>query len=411
MWFTPSFWSRKIKHICGIKAPIASIFASKTKFVTPSDWSLFVLLFFVSIQLFFIVIVFARLIFYESPENEKHDREEGVSVIICAWNELENLRELLPMLESQDYPLYEVLVIDDRSTDGTEEFLEAYCRDSARVRTVRIKKEYDHITTKKYAVTIGQKHARYETSLMTDADCRPSGESWISSMMSRMGGRKEIVLGFSPYLEEKGLLNWFIRCETFYTAVQYFSFASYGMAYMGVGRNLMYRKELFFRNKGFYTHGNVLGGDDDLFINEVADSGNTACNLEPDSFMYSVPKSTWRAWFIQKKRHLGVGKFYRKRFKSLLGLLAVSHIFTWVAALVNTAWGVLGKDTYLLAATGVLFGARWLVQWLVLAMINRRLGTTVSSFFIPLMDFALFLYYLLMGGYNVFRKEQTARWR
>lgn len=379
--------------------------------MTPPDWSLSVLLLFVSIQLFFIVIVFARLIFYESRASVESDPRQGISVIICAWNELDNLRELLPMLEDQDYPLYEVLVIDDRSTDGTGAFLEDYCRGSSCVRTVPIKKEYDHITTKKYAVTIGQKHARYQTSLMTDADCRPSGRKWISSMMGRMEEQKEIVLGFSPYLEEKGLLNWFIRCETFYTAVQYFSFASYGMAYMGVGRNLMYRKELFFRNKGFYTHGNVLGGDDDLFINEVAGRQNTACNLDPDSFMYSVPKRTWHEWFVQKKRHLGVGKFYRKRFKLLLGLLAVSHIFTWVAAIGNVAWALLAKDSYLLAGTAVLFGARWMLQWVVLAMVNRRLGTTVGSFFIPLMDFALFLYYMVMGGYNVFRKEQVARWR
>ncbi len=379
--------------------------------MTPSDWSLSVLLFFVSIQLFFIVIVFARLIFYKSRTSEESDPGQGVSVIVCAWNELDNLRELLPMLEDQDYPLYEVLVIDDRSMDGTEEFLADYCRNSSCVRTVRIKKEYDHITTKKYAVTIGQKHALYQTSLMTDADCRPSGSRWISSMMSRMGERKEIVLGFSPYLEEQGLLNWFIRCETFYTAVQYFSFASYGMAYMGVGRNLMYRKELFFRNKGFYTHGNVLGGDDDLFINEVAGRGNTACNLDPDSFMYSVPKRTWREWFVQKRRHLGVGKFYRKRFKLLLGLLAVSHIFTWVVAIGNVAWALLAKDGYLLAGTVVLFGTRWMLQWVILGMVDRRLGTTVGSFFIPLMDFALFLYYMVMGGYNVFRKEQAARWR
>ena len=379
--------------------------------MTPPDYSLLVLLFFVSIQLFFIVIVFARLIFHESRVHKEIDPQQGVSVIICAWNERENLQELLPMLECQDYPLFEVLVIDDRSSDGTEEFLEAYCRNSSRVRTIRVKREYDHITTKKYAVTIGQKHAHYEISLMTDADCRPSNEKWISSMISHLGGRKEVVLGFSPYVEERGLLNWFIRCETFYTAVQYFSFATYGMAYMGVGRNLMYKKELFFKNKGFYTHGNVLGGDDDLFINEVADSVNIACNLDSDSFMYSIPKETWGEWFVQKRRHLGVGKFYRKRFKFLLGLLAVSHILTWVVAAGNTAWALLIRDSYLLGGTAILFGVRWLLQWPILAAINRRLGATIGGFSIPLMDLALFLYYLVMGGYNAFRKERASRWR
>lgn len=382
--------------------------------MTPSDWSLTLLLVFVAIQLFFLLIVFGPLIFFRNkkyPVAGAGTEERGVSVIICAWNELDNLQELLPLLDDQDYPLYEVLIVDDRSTDGTEEFLAEYCRESRHIRTIRVKDEYDHITPKKYAVTIGQKHARYEVSLMTDADCRPAGNSWISSMVGCMGGKKEIVLGFSPYFREKGLLNWFIRCETFYTAVQYFSLASYGMAYMGVGRNLMYRRGLFFENKGFYSHSNVLGGDDDLFINQVATFRNTTCNLEQESYMYSVPKKTWQEWFIQKTRHLGVGKLYRPHFKFLLGLLAGSHVFTWLIAFVNVIRGLVVGDEYLLAGTGLLFGARWVVQWVVLALVNNRLGNTINSFLIPLMDFALFLYYLLMGGANLFRKEQVTRWR
>lgn len=381
--------------------------------MTLPDLLLLALLLFVSIQLFFLVIVFGRLIFFKGKKYDPDDAEEapGVSVILCAWNELENLQELLPLLDDQDYPLYEVLVIDDRSTDGSHEFLKTYCETSAHVRTVRIKEEYEHITPKKYAVTIGQKHARYEISLMTDADCRPAGRSWISSMAGRLGGRKEIVLGFSPYLKEKGLLNWFIRSETFYTVVQYFSFALYGLAYMGVGRNLMYRKGLFFEKKGFYSHHNVLGGDDDLFINQAATFRNTTCNPEPESFMYSIPKKTWGEWFIQKKRHLGVGKLYRAHFKFLLGLLAGSHVFTWLIAIMNVTIAILLQDDYLLYGTGILFGARWVIQWLVLALINHKLGSTISGFSIPLMDFAMFWYYLLMGGYNMVRKKAVARWR
>ncbi|GAA4434008.1 glycosyltransferase [Ravibacter arvi] len=382
--------------------------------MTPSDWLLLVLLIPVSVQLFFILIVFGRLAFFQSPEREEKRSEKswmGVSVIVCAWNELENLAELLPLLDAQDYPLFEILVVDDRSSDGTTGFLEAYCRQSAHVRSIRIEKEYEHITPKKYAVTIGQKHAVYEISLMTDADCRPAGTGWISSMVNRMADGKEIVLGFSPYFREKGLLNWLIRCETFYTAVQYFSFALFGMAYMGVGRNLMYRKRLFFENRGFYTHHNVLGGDDDLFINEVARIGNTACNLDPEGYMYSVPKKTWGEWYVQKTRHLGVGKRYRFRFKFLLGILGASHVMVWIAAASLLGWALVTRNQYLLIGTGTLFAVRWLFQWLILSFVNQRMGKTINSFLIPLMDITLFLYYLVMGAGNLFRKKKVARWR
>lgn len=381
--------------------------------MTPPDLLLLSLLVFAGIQVFFLVFIFGRLVFFKGKkyENASETEPRGVSVIICAWNELENLKELLPLLEEQDYPLYEVLVIDDRSTDGSEAFLKAYSETSSRVRTIRIKEEYEHITPKKYAVTIGQKHARYEISLMTDADCRPVGNKWIASMASRIGGQKEIVLGFSPYFKEKGLLNWLIRCETFYTAVQYFSFALYGMAYMGVGRNLMYKRKLFFQNKGFYSHHNVLGGDDDLFINQVSNFRNTTCNPDPESFMYSIPKKTWSAWFIQKTRHLGVGKLYRRHFKWLLGLIAGSHVFTWFTALVCLVTALVTQNEYLLFGMGVIFGTRWLIQWIVLGLINHRLGNTISGYLIPLMDLTLFLYYVGMGSYTLFRKKAVARWR
>ncbi len=369
-----------------------------------------ILLFFVAIQVFFYLFVFTRLL-AKKIKRPAPEGCPGVSIIVCAWNERDNLEELLPLLDNQDYPEYEVLVLDDRSTDGSEEFLQEYCATSLRVRTIRVEEVYGHITPKKYAVTIGQKHARYAVTLMTDADCRPEGPRWITSMAAHLTDRRQIVLGFSPYYRKKGLLNWLIRCETFYTAVQYLSFAASGVAYMGVGRNLMYRKDLFFANRGFYGHSKVLGGDDDLFINQAATFRNVAVNIDPDSFMYSFPKTTWSEWFLQKKRHLGVGKLYRTRNQVLLGLLSGSHVWVWLMALLNLVIGVLTHDLWLLKVTAAIFGARWLLQWIILGFLNTRLGATISGWGIPLLDLALFLYYLLMGGRAVFRKNVVTQWR
>lgn len=363
---------------------------------------------FIVIQLLFYLLVFSRLIGEASVSTSVPT--QGVTVVVCAWNERENLEELLPLLDSQDYPEFEVVVMDDRSSDGTKEFLEEHASRWEHIRFIRVTNEFDHVTPKKYALTVAFRSAKYPVVLMTDADCRPVGENWISSMASRISVTKEIVLGFSPYLKAPGLLNWFIRCETFYTAVQYLSFAKLGAAYMGVGRNLMYKTQLFWQNRGFYTHKSVMGGDDDLFINQVATGINVAINFDPESFMYSIPKQTWGEWFRQKRRHLSVSRYYRFRNKVLLGLLSSSHVFLWIAGLAALGYFIAEKDWLNLQLLGGIFGFRWLVQLILLGVINARLGRTVEWFSFILMDFAFFIYYLFMSTL-VFSKRRNVRWR
>lgn len=365
---------------------------------------------FIFIQLVYYLLVFTRLIFYRQESAELASLPEGVSVLVCAWNELENLRELLPLLDAQDYPLFEVVVLDDRSQDGTSQFLNENLASWPHVRYIHIDTKFPHITPKKYALTVGMKHASYPIALMTDADCRPTSTDWIASMAGRLVESKEIVLGFSPYFKERGLLNWFIRCETFYTAVQYFSLALAGLPYMGVGRNLMYRTSLFFAHRGFYRHKHIVGGDDDLFMNQAATSDNTVLNLNPDSFMYSYPKTTWASWFRQKQRHISVGKHYRTRNKLVLGLLSGSHTGTWVMGIMCLAWGIYQQDALLLQGLSVAFGVRWLVQLIVLGGINKRLDRTVGWFSFIFMDLALFVYYLTMSSLVLSRRKKNITW-
>lgn len=366
---------------------------------------------FVFIQLFYYLFVFSRLIRYEQPATAYPQPVEGVSVLVCAWNELENLEELLPLLNAQEYPSFEVIVLDDRSSDGTGDFLKEHAHVWRNVRFVRIDKEFPHITPKKYALTVGMKHARYPVALMTDADCRPTGTNWIASMMGQLSAGKDIVLGFSPYYKEKGLLNWFIRCETFYAAVQYLSLARAGRPYMGVGRNLMYRTAVFFEHKGFYQHKHIVGGDDDLFINQAATPTNTAITIDPESFVYSFPKSTWGDWLRQKRRHLSVGKHYQRGNKIRLGLLSASHVGVWVVGIIALGWGGFTQNFVLLQILGAVFALRWLVQTIILSGINKRLDLTVSWLSFIFMDAALFVYYIAMSGLVLSWSKKKVLWR
>ncbi len=256
------------------------------------------------------------------------------------------------------------------------------------------------------------KHARYPVALMTDADCRPTGTDWIASMVGQLSAGKDIVLGFSPYYKEKGLLNWFIRCETFYTAVQYLSLARMGRPYMGVGRNLMYRTALFFEHKGFYQHKHIVGGDDDLFMNQTATPTNTAINLDPESFVYSFPKTTWSEWFRQKRRHLSVGKHYQRGNKIRLGLLSASHAGSLVHRHHQPCSGECSpRILLLLQILGAVFALRWLIQTLILSGINNRLDRTVGWLSFIFMDLALFVYYMGMSGLVLSRSKKKVLWR
>ena len=332
----------------------------------------------------------------------------GVSVIVCAWNELENLKELLPQLNNQDYKTFEVIIIDDRSWDGTHEYLLTQCGEYQKIRFLRIEQTSEYLSSKKYALTLGIKSAKYDIILLTDADCRPQSSHWIKEMATYMTPDKDIVLGFSPYFKAKGFLNNLIRYETFITALQYFSFALVGIPYMGVGRNLMYRKSVFLKNRGFAKHTDIVGGDDDLFMNDVATHENTAICLNPDTFIYSFPKTTWQTWYRQKRRHLSVSKYYKLQNKILLGGLASTQIFTWLFFFILIPF--LWHNPMIYGILGI-FLIRIIAQWIIFRKVNQQLDKTLETLTLPFWDGIFALYFLIMGINNFIPRRQKMRWR
>lgn len=374
-----------------------------------TDYLLYVLGAFVLIQLIYYLFFFTRLAFYDKNTNYG-DALPGVTVLVCAWNERENLEELLPLLDAQEYPEFEVILLDDRSDDGSEEFIRENINSWKKIRYIRINDQFDHVTPKKYALTVGMKLANYPVALMTDADCRPSSVHWITAMASQVSDQRDIVIGFSPYEKQSGLLNWFIRIETFYTAVQYLSFSLAGFTYMGVGRNILYKRSVFFENKGFYTHRKIYGGDDDIFLNEVATSSNTTISIDPESFVYSKPKTSWATWYRQKQRHLSVSQFYKTKNKFMLGLLSGAHVGVWTMGFIVLAIGLLMNNVFLLQALGIIFGTRWIVQLLLLLIINKKLGKTVEWASFLFMDLALYIYYVVFGFITITKRKPRTSW-
>ena len=269
----------------------------------------------------------------KSPETS--EQKEPVSVIVCLRNEVENLSLLIPALLEQDYPEFEVILVADRSDASTLSFLQQQKDRFGKIKVLEIKETPDGLSPKKYALGLGIQEAKHSILLFTDADCLPAGKKWISTMASFYASPKiEIVLGYGAYRQKSDYLNLLIRFDTLFTAAQYMGMALAGKPYMGVGRNLSYRKALFEKNDGFGPHLNVLAGDDDLFVNRVANSGNVAVCLDPESFTISIPKENWSDWVSQKSRHFSVSSFYNQSDKLRLLYLNASRSIGWILLMV-----------------------------------------------------------------------------
>lgn len=294
------------------------------------SWSAFVFYAFVlitAIQLFYYLYFFRRVAAYK-PRLKEQSQQHPVSVIICARDEDENITRNLPGILVQAYSTtHEVIVVNDNSIDDTKYILEDLQKMFRKLQIVELTQEAKMIAGKKFPLSIGIKEARYEIVLLTDADCVPASEHWLFKMQDAFINGTEIALGYGAYQKMPGFLNKAIRFETFHTALQYFGYALAGKPYMGVGRNLAYRKEIFFRNKGFAAINHIPGGDDDLFINRVATKNNTAVVIDPEAFTVSKPKQTWKEWRKQKNRHYSTGKFYKSSHQFLLGLYTLSFFF------------------------------------------------------------------------------------
>lgn len=332
------------------------------------------------IQIFFHWYFFWRIAHFEDRTTDPPVLPP-VSVIICARNELANLQRLIPILLEQNYPDFEIVIIDDRSDDPMYDYMLEQKATHKQVKLVRINYTPEGMNPKKFALTMGIRSARHQNLLFTDADCFPNSPEWIRSMARYMVGKEEIVLAYSPYQKKSGFLNLLIRYDTFFTAVQYFSFALAGLPYMGVGRNLSYKKPLFMRLKGFYKDVPITGGDDDLFVNRASTQENIAVCLLPESFMESVPKTTWYSWYRQKTRHLAISKRYKSIHIWLLVLMGASNVFSYLLLIPLSFYPL----TWPVAAGG--FMLKMMNQMVILHKAKKRLGERISSGWLPLLDF------------------------
>lgn len=349
--------------------------------------------------LFYYLYFFARLAFFKSQQEGISSHLPSLSTIVCAKNEQYNLEKNIPILLQQQYDTpNELLLVNDNSEDDTRHVMQWMSRDLSRLKVINIERKNKESIGKKYPLSIGIREAKYGHLLLTDADCLPASDQWAAKMAGAYRPGIDIVLGYGPYEKHPGFLNKVIRFETFHSALQYLSYALAGHPYMGVGRNLSYKKELFAQHKGFSSISHIPGGDDDLFISKAANGTNTAIMIDADAHTMSVPKKNWAAWKHQKTRHYSTSKYYQLKHKFLLGLYSLSQ-FLFYPLLIVTA----SVFSWQVALT--VLAVKSAVQYLVFSKAMKKLNESDLVGWIFLMDIWMMVYYLLFAP-TLWKKEK-----
>lgn len=339
-----------------------------------------------AMQLFYYLFFYTRMAFYKARVRSAD--MPPVSVIIAARNEYDNLSQNLPVILEQDYPNFEVIVVNDGSWDDTSSLLEAFSKRYKNLRTV-LRHENDRFDGgKKLAILLGIKAAKNERLLFTDADCRPVSRKWIERMINNTTDVEGVVLGYSPYSKSKGLLNAFIRFDNWLTGMNYLSFAMARMPYMGVGRNLSYNKNRFFEVGGFKKHYHLKSGDDDLFVNEAALPEKTSICLDKDAFVETFAEKDWKSYWRQKKRHLSTSWKYKWYQKLLLAAQPLSTLLFFISALLLMVF-----HTWMYIVLGVIL-LRLSLQIFIFSRSSRWLGQRDLVFFAPFLE----IFVIAMSG-------------
>jgi hypothetical protein len=354
------------------------------------------------VQLIYYWVIYGKVAFFK-PKNEFVRSDQPVSVIVCARDEYYNLQENLPLLLNQDYSTYEVVVVNHGSEDETNYLLRDLADIHKNLKIVNVSQDLNFFTGKKFPLSIGIKSASYEVLLFTDADCKPSSNQWIRRMAANFTEETEIVLGYGAYNKSGSLLNLLIRFDTARIAMNYLGFARAGMPYMGVGRNMAYRKSLFYKQNGFISHYRIQSGDDDLFINKAATGSNTRIEIQSEAHTISAPKSSLNQWLRQKRRHLLTGGYYKPSHKFALGLFAITQVMFWVTAIVLL---VMWYQPYAVIGIVVL---RLFSQLFITGKVMKKLSEKGFLFLVPVFELFLMFVSPFLAFANMLNKP--VKWR
>ena len=331
------------------------------------------------IQLIYHWCVFSKLAFYKEKDRTKSDDQlEPVSVVVCARDAYEYLQDLIPVLLTQDYPDYEIVIVNDCSEDETEEWLKDIERRETKIKPVQLRQHLNFFNGKKFPLSMGIKSAKNDLIVLTDVNCLPTNSQWLRSVVNSYGNNTEVVIGYSPYMNKKGVFNQIMRFDAVQYAMQYLSAALNKHPYMGIGTNLSYRKELFYRHKGFTSHYTTSVGDDDLFISQVASKKNTEVLIDAENAILTTPPHKFGMWAHIKSSRYSTIPQYDVKAKASSALFTWSHFLFYASfialMLLKPAFALSIGAVYYIPILVFFFLLRYGSQMIIYHGATKRLG-------------------------------------
>ena len=331
------------------------------------------------IQLIYHWCVFSKLAFYKEKDRTKSDDQlEPVSVVVCARDAYEYLQDLIPVLLTQDYPDYEIVIVNDCSEDETEEWLKDIERREPKIKPVQLRQHLNFFNGKKFPLSMGIKSAKNDLIILTDVNCLPTNSQWLRSVVNSYGNNTEVVIGYSPYMNKKGVFNQIMRFDAVQYAMQYLSAALNKHPYMGIGTNLSYRKELFYRHKGFTSHYTTSVGDDDLFISQVASKKNTEVLIDAENAILTTPPHKFGMWAHIKSSRYSTIPQYDTKAKASSALFTWSHFLFYASfialMLLKPAFALSIGAVYYIPILVFFFLLRYGSQMIIYHGATKRLG-------------------------------------
>lgn len=331
------------------------------------------------IQLIYHWCVFSKLAFYKKKDKTKSDDQlEPVSVVVCARDAYEYLQDLVPVLLTQDYPDYEIVIVNDCSEDETDEWLKDIERREPKIKPVQLRQHLNFFNGKKFPLSMGIKSAKNDLIVLTDVNCLPTNSQWLRSVVHSYGNNTEVVIGYSPYFNKKGVFNQIMRFDAVQYAMQYLSAALNKHPYMGIGTNLSYRKELFYRHKGFTSHYTTSVGDDDLFISQVAKGKNTEVLIDAENAILTTPPHKFGMWTHIKSSRYSTIPQYDVKAKASSALFTWSHFLFYASfialMLLKPAFALSIGAVYYIPILVFFFLLRYGSQMVIYHGATKRLG-------------------------------------
>lgn len=366
-----------------------------------SDWfniSLFELISAAIVFAFFLIQLWYYFHYFNGVVRESHNLPEDnsgessdnlppVSVIICSHDQAHNLEMNLSLVLQQKYPVYEVIVVNDASSDNTEDVLSAFEKKYKNLYKTFVPAGVLGSSEKKMAISIGIKAAKYDHLLFTDPDCIPASDRWIESMFRGCGDSCGILLGYSSFTAIKGIMRSFVMYDELFTALKFMGFARRGKPYMGFGKNLAYKKDLFFRNRGFASNLILKSGYDDIYIGEIANESNTKIRITPESKVLDTKDDVWQFWKDQKISRFSTSAYYKAGTKFRLSFETCSRFLFYVLSFALLIYGLIAGKYLLSVVAFVLFLIRYIVQLVIINKSATQLDEKKFYFSLPFYDF------------------------